>query len=171
MSSIRDATRDDAGAIARVHVASWRAAYDGLMPASVLAGLDEGVRADRWRSLLESRPRYAVLVVEADGCVVGFLSLGPVREESLPDPRLGEVTALYLDPEHCGRGLGRALIAAGRARLAMLGFGEAVLWVLETNGRARDFYAADGWRPDGATKMEQLHSAIVHEVRYRRSLR
>jgi len=36
---IRDARVEEARAIAEVHVASWQAAYRGLLPAEVLAGL------------------------------------------------------------------------------------------------------------------------------------
>jgi hypothetical protein len=36
---IRQAILEDAEAIAKVHVASWQAAYKGLMPAEFLASL------------------------------------------------------------------------------------------------------------------------------------
>jgi len=45
---------------------------------------------------------------------------------------------------------------------------EAVLWVLEGNARARSFYQAHGWWPDGAVKTEQRGEALLNEVRYRR---
>lgn len=34
--TIREARVDDAGPIAEVHVASWRWAYDGLLPSQIL---------------------------------------------------------------------------------------------------------------------------------------
>jgi hypothetical protein len=49
-------------------------------------------------------------------------------------------------------------------------FAEAVLWVLGTNERARRFYEAAGWEPDGNTKVEDRASGTLHEVRYQRSL-
>ena len=39
MVELREATPADAPALAAVQVASWRAAYRGLMPDGVLAGL------------------------------------------------------------------------------------------------------------------------------------
>jgi hypothetical protein len=36
---IRAASRDDVPALARVHIASWRAAYPHILPAEVLAAL------------------------------------------------------------------------------------------------------------------------------------
>ena len=47
-------------------------------------------------------------------------------------------------------------------------FKTLTLWVLEDNPRARRFYEAVGFTPDGATKSEKLREDVVlHEVRYR----
>jgi hypothetical protein len=77
-------------------------------------------------------------------------------------------------------------MTAARARIAGLGFTEAVLWVLDGNSRAEAFYRADGWTRDGAERDEVLgpdwwsSSATtragtkvwpkIHEVRYSRPL-
>jgi Tfp pilus assembly protein PilP len=42
------------------------------------------------------------------------------------------------------------------------------LWVLASNERARAFYGARGWRPDGGTKTEPREGFSLNEVRYRR---
>jgi hypothetical protein len=47
-------------------------------------------------------------------------------------------------------------MTADRARLAGLGFREAVLWVLDGNSRAEAFYRADGWTRDEAERDEVL---------------
>jgi hypothetical protein len=49
-------------------------------------------------------------------------------------------------------------------------FAAAILWVLDTNERARRFYEAAGWRPDGGTKREDRPGGTLNEIRYRRSL-
>jgi len=51
--------------------------------------------------------------------------------------------------------------------LRRAGFDEAVLWVLETNVRARRFYEIAGWKPDGQTKADERGTVTLHEVRYR----
>ena len=53
-------------------------------------------------------------------------------------------------PRSWGAGHGSALHEAAMDHLAKEGFGEAVLWVLEGNERARRFYERRGWRADGA---------------------
>ena len=43
-----------------------------------------------------------------------------------------------------------------------------MLWVLDTNIRARRFYEVAGWKPDGGLKTETLGDLLLSEVRYRR---
>ncbi|MFJ7218304.1 GNAT family N-acetyltransferase [Amycolatopsis sp. NPDC098790] len=153
---IRPAVVADAAAIGEVHVRSWQAAYAGLIPADFLARLSASSRAASWeRRIRDGGP---VLVAEDDGAVVGFAAYGP-----------GQLYALYLLPEHWGRGLGRAL--HDRVVEELPG-DSAVLWVLSTNERAKAFYLRQGWVADGATQTETIDDGRVtlEETRFRRSL-
>ena len=49
---VRPAVLDDAAAIARVHVASWRTTYRGLLPDDFLSSLSEESYTDRWRRVM-----------------------------------------------------------------------------------------------------------------------
>lgn len=49
---IRDATLDDAPAVAALHIASWRAAYRAELPAAFLATQDLAERTAVWRERL-----------------------------------------------------------------------------------------------------------------------
>ncbi len=103
--------------------------------------------------------------------VVGFVTFGPPRPDE--DPCVGELYAIYVDPDHWGAGYGRALIAAAERGLREAGYGEAVLWVLASNARSRRFYEIAGWSADGATKTEHAvwgRPVELHEVRYRKRL-
>jgi GNAT superfamily N-acetyltransferase len=62
------------------------------------------------------------------------------------------------------------LMAEARDRLAEAGFGEAILWVLDGNDRARSFYEREGWSPDGATREENVYDIISNVSRFRRRL-
>ena len=58
--TVRDATVDDAHAIAEVHVASWRWAYRGQVPEAILDALSVEDREAMWRrSLSEGKARAA----------------------------------------------------------------------------------------------------------------
>lgn len=170
MVDIRAAVATDAEAIARVHVRSWQAAYQGLMPQAHLDGLNVDHRQQVWRAILAETgwPRAGALVADAGDGVVGFAHVCPTRDDDRDPTSVGEVTSIYVLSDAWRAGVGRALLAAGVASLAEAGFAEATLWVLDTNDRARRFYAASGWRPDGAVKDDDLRGFPLTEVRYHR---
>jgi ribosomal protein S18 acetylase RimI-like enzyme len=167
----REAVAADADALGLVHVRSWQAAYRGLVPQSYLDGLDPQRRADVWRGWLAAlEPPRAVLVLEhpADG-VVGFAEIGASRDPGA-GRLVGELMSIYVLPIHWGQGGGRLLMDEAVRSLALAEFREASLWVLATNARARRFYDAAGWSPDGGEKVDQSLGFPLAEVRYRRSL-
>jgi GNAT superfamily N-acetyltransferase len=161
--------------VAAVHVASWQWAYAGLLPAEELAGLSVADRADRWQARLAgtgtgSTDRGATFVADLDSRVVGFVTVGPGRDD-VGGPSVGELYAIYLDREVAGTGLGRRLHEAGVGWLAEQGWTRALLWVLRDNARARRFYELCGWRADGVTKTVPRPDLVdLDEVRYERVL-
>jgi GNAT superfamily N-acetyltransferase len=167
--STRLAQVSDARAIAVVHVRSWQAAYRGLLPQDYLDRLDPDQRIARWEEQLRQAqgPRQAVVVAEDAGELVGFAHACPARDADLDPAITGEVASIYLLREARGQGLGRQLMTAALAVLTAAGFREAVLWVLDINARARSFYQAGGWRPDGSVKQDELAGFPLREVRYR----
>jgi len=167
---VRDATPDDATRIAEVHVESWQGAYRGLIPQEVLDRLEvSAARVGGWQRNIETAPGM-VLVADADRPVIGFAHVGPTRDQDGDPARTGELTTIYLLPAYWGRGTGRLLMDAAVSRLAAAGYTDATLWVLDTNERARRFYAAAGWIFDGTARVEERGSYSLSEVRYRRPL-
>jgi len=165
------ATADDADAIGRVQVETWRAAYTGLMPDEVVAAFDVEARQRIWREILtrERRPGSADFVAEADGAVVGFASVGAWREGEEIVEGVGELFAIYVGSEHWSTGTGRALIERAEASMRESGFAEARLWVLDGNERAERFYRAAGWEADGR-RTDTFQGAEVPEIRYSKTL-
>ena len=162
---IRPARPEDAAAVAAVHVRTWQAAYESVFGAERLAVLDDQLprRVERWERVL--REEGGVWVAEEDGRIVGFVSVGPERE----DPTLGELYAIYVLPKAWGSGAGTALMEEAVGALRDGYGGEAVLWVLEDNPRARRFYEREGWSLDGGRKTDTFLGVEVSEVRYRLS--
>ncbi|HVF03898.1 MAG TPA: GNAT family N-acetyltransferase [Frankiaceae bacterium] len=165
---IRRATPADAEAVARVQVATWRAAYAGLIPAPVLDALSVPAGTARWDGLLRD-PAVPTWVAEDGAEVVGFATAGPARDADAPGA--GEIYAAYVLPEAQGSGRGRALLDAGLAWMETAGHVCGTLWVLTANAAGRAFYEACGWRPDGAARGIDVGGAVVDEVRYRISTR
>jgi RimJ/RimL family protein N-acetyltransferase len=166
---VRDAVPADAGEMAEVHVASWRAAYGGLLPPAVLDGLSVAQRTRHWRHVLEPSSPDRVVVAEIDGRLVGFAHVGPAHDGDV-DPPTGQLGTLYLLPEIWGTGVGRAVHDAGLRHLADGGFERAVLWMLSTNHRARAFYERQGWTRDGRIRVQQFGGAVVIDHRFTRPL-
>jgi len=169
---VRAATERDIERLAEVHVYSWQSAYPGLMPQDYLDAQDVGQRATQWRRwLVEPPPRVHVLLAdhEREG-VIGFAVAAPYRAEegeTHPGEHVGELAAIYALAGHWGTGVGRRLMDAAVAELMGEGFTDAVLWVIDGNVRARRFYEAAGWAPDGARKLDQRGGWDIPEVRYR----
>jgi GNAT superfamily N-acetyltransferase len=134
---VRAAVPDDAPAIARVHVSSWRSTYRGLLPEDFLASLNESGYAERWRRLTADRTSR-IYVAEDEGDVVGFASSG--RERAGEPGYEGELYAIYVLDRAQRRGIGRDLVHATVGGLRELGLDDMIIWVLRDNSPARAFY-------------------------------
>ena len=169
MVVIRPRTDADIDAVAAVHVRAWQSGYAGIIAAGFLAGLDPAEFAQRHRERAAT-PGTQTLVAVADGVILGFASFGAYRVDSNEgrNPAIGELYALYVDPDRWGAGTGRKLLAAARAGLAEAGFPSLRLWVLADNERARRFYGKAGLMPDGARQLHTPRGSTVQlpEVRY-----
>ena len=152
-AEFRWATVEDARAIAAVHIASWHAAYRGLLPDEILDGLTIGGRTDDWQEwLADGGGRDNTLLAELDGEIAAFCTIEfPSLERDEPDNVAG-IPAIYARPDVFGRGVGSALLDAAVEAMRERGYPEAVLWVLAGNDRAEAFYEARGWRPDGGRR-------------------
>ncbi|MCY4122274.1 MAG: GNAT family N-acetyltransferase [Acidobacteria bacterium] len=189
---IRAACPDDAAAIAGVHVTSLRASAPDLLPAHltpiVLPPAGAAPRARAWKRWIE-RGRTSTFVSLAGATVTGFCTLHPAThdvraaagagaENAGPEAAgasnaaaCGEIASFYVLPSEWRRGTGRRLGGHALAEARARGFAEVMLWVLETNARARRFYESLGFRPDGASKvfLERPYGSW-HELRYRRAV-
>jgi len=159
----RAAHISDAAAIAAVHVASWQAAYRGIVPDDRLDALDPQKLAAVWETRL-TNVDSATLVAEAEGRIVGFCCV-TWRDAA---PQTGEIAALYLHPDVWGMGIGRCLCRHALSLLAVCDRTDVVLWALAGNARAERFYAAAGFTPDGATDTHPRLGLPI--VRYHRPL-
>jgi ribosomal protein S18 acetylase RimI-like enzyme len=148
---IRPARVNDAPVLSRVHVDSWRAAYGGLVPDSSLQAFTNEWREESFRQSLVTGAEETYLV-QVEGQVVGFLTLGAARDPDLDTSRTGEIWGIYISPGYWRKGIGRRLAEEGERMLQSKGYEDAGLWVLEDNQQARRFYEALGFGLDGESK-------------------
>ncbi len=163
--TIRPARVDDAAGIARVHIDSWREAYQNALPADYLASLDLPSRTEKWReTIAEGTTQTWIATSELIGAV-GFASFGDSRDEDAERTTL-ELYSIYLEPEIWGKGVARNLM---RTVLDEIPNGhELTLWVLDQNERARQFYRRHGFVADAVERIKRYGGVDVVEVRYRR---
>ena len=162
--TVRPPTPGDAPRLAAVHIETWQQAYDGIFPERFLHELDMEGRRQWFASRIE-RAAEGLLVADAGSGPVGFCLFGEATE-----PGWGEVYAIYVHPEHWGDGHGTELLSAAETHLSVMGFERALLWVLERNLQAREFYQRRGWVLGRPIKIEEIGGTQVTEVRYERVL-
>jgi ribosomal protein S18 acetylase RimI-like enzyme len=153
---IRPARKADLAALVALHVASWQASYGDALPADALR--DEVPRhlAAKWADRLEKGTPFVTLMA-GDGPLDGFVCAMPDRAPPLIDN-------LHVRPGLHSRGLGARLLGAMLDALVARGAPRVDLFVLETNLRARAFYARHGGRDLGG-----LDDALIgRPVRVRR---
>lgn len=134
--AIRDATLDDAPAIARIY-------NQGIEDR--VATLETELRsADERAEWLAARSeRHPVLVVEDGAGIVGWASLNRFN----PRPAYDHVAdfSVYVAREARGRGAGNALLAALIARAQSLGYHKLVLAAFPTNAPGMRLYERHGF--------------------------
>lgn len=151
---IRDAVAGDADAIAAAHIASWRAAYTHIFPASVFDSPDfDRSRIEMWRNWSRSStPDRRLIVATADDRVVGFAHTGRRDEpHGVHDPDRGELLGFYAHPDVWGTGVATAMMDAALSSLRDDGVARAIVWTLADAHRARAFYEKSGWTLTGNT--------------------
>jgi ribosomal protein S18 acetylase RimI-like enzyme len=143
-AQIRPATADDDAPLRRLDAATW--SWDVSPAPAPPPGRPFFREGDR---------HMDVLVAVADGAVAGYVKLGP----SLPlasNRHVIEVKGLAVDPDHQGRGLGRALLDAAAAEAAERGARRLTLRVLAPNTAARTLYERSGFAVEGVLRGEFL---------------
>ena len=165
---IRSAAPRDAGALADVQVRSWRAAYPGIMPPAALESLNFQDRRAAWRMLLRIPTEDRTLVATAAAEIVGFATVGPPQHPADADPGWAEVISIYVAEP--GGGVGRKLLGAAETEMRDSGAANALLWVLDRNERARQFYETAGWQATGATRPHDVAGSNLTVVRYDKAL-
>ena len=163
---VRKARHGDEAGTGRVHVDTWRHAYDGLIAKDFLERLSYERSQRNWERALEKSAVYYVATVGEQ--IVGFAIGGPTQVDHGSGDRDraggavavegtevtersgsaggGEIFAIYVLPEYQGYGIGCTLFRALVRELQNRGFRPLELRVLKANQQARSFYERQGWR-------------------------
>ena len=129
MSDLRPATRSDIAGMHRVRLS----VRENRLTTTVIDEAD-------YIPAIESTGRG--WVIELDGEVAGF---------AIANGENGSIWALFVEPDHEGRGYGKRLHEAAVAWLWSRGF-DRIWLTTEPGTRAEGFYEAVGWTRAGTTR-------------------
>jgi len=155
---VRAARAADAEGLSHVQVASWQAAFAGLVPDEVLAELATeqavGQFTQRWQQAISAPPtsRHRVHVaVEKPGepGILGFAAAGPATDEDLWPGTDGELYELHVLPGLADDGHDGRLLNAVADTFAEDGFSTGYTWALAGDEHRIGFLEEAGWAPDG----------------------
>jgi GNAT superfamily N-acetyltransferase len=164
---IRKARESDILGLAETHVASWRAAYRGLMPDKIIEKHTVESRSVAWTKTLVD-PTQRILVCISDERVAGFSYFGRSREKHA-EPTEAELMAIYVHPDYWRRGIGRAICRETIENLRG-NFSTVIVWVLRDNHNTRKFYEAMDFKLIEGMEKQLPWFGNVPEVCYRREL-
>jgi ribosomal protein S18 acetylase RimI-like enzyme len=161
--TIRNADINDCKELGIIHCESWKVAYRGIVPDSILDDMSAEKSEKRfYNSFIQGLGENVIIL--NDSQIVGFMCLGKCRDEDV-DSSFGEIWGIYLLPSFWGQGIGTMLIQRGINELRSRGYSKISLWVLEENMNARRFYEKSGFVHDGTVKEINIGKPL-NEYRY-----
>ena len=150
------------GAIQRIALASWHAAYDDILgPGTVDSVVEEWYAADGLRGDVTDS-RHVFLVAEHEGDVVGFANSCQWGDED----GVAVLARIYVDPGHWNDGIGGTLFARSEWLLAERGYDRLRLVVFAENDVGVSFYESSGFERVETREAEfggESHEEYVYE--------
>lgn len=165
-TKLRNAKQSDIQAIAQIHVNSWKAAFDGLMPNDYIAGYTVASRMTEWQQILNSQAD-TVIVAENGDKVVGFMSYrnNPECKETV------ELDKLYLCPSVYGQKLGSRLLDHLEKNAINNKKSVVSLYVLDSNEAAIQFYSKHGFEFSQGFVSEEFPGTTIIDVQMTKPLK
>ncbi len=130
----------------------WRESYRGILPAEAIDAMTDQRAQELWRRVLSSTE--GTVLVAAQGERIVGVTRHAIDRSDRSDGH-GAVHSLYVSPGAQGAGIGRTLLDAAIAQLRAAGAETGLLWVFAANAPSIRFYESRGWRPDGATRIQE----------------
>ncbi|WP_448627419.1 N-acetyltransferase family protein [Geodermatophilus sp. URMC 64] len=170
--SVRPARADDAAAVARVQLVTWRTAYRDVLPPAVLDDWDDAAATESWRAAVTTPPTpgHGVLVAVERDDVVGFAAYGPAElargEEPDPSGPTTEIATLLVEPRWGRRGHGSRLLAAVADLARATGAARLQVWLPEADSVSARFFESAGWAQQGWARTLDTGGEPLRELRW-----
>lgn len=152
---IRAAEITDASSIAKVNIKAWKSTYGGIINDEYLRGLSYENLEKAMKNLIINSlkdKRYIFVAEDDTGSIIGFASCGIVREKD--EIYKGELYSIYILKEFQNKGIGKLLYNSVIQKLQKNNLILMIIWVLEENRHAKEFYELMGGR--------KIREKIIH---------
>lgn len=159
---IREATLDDVGEIAEIHVEGWIATYTGIVPDELIASRSVEDRRREWQERLSHlrAGEFARVGVLNDRIVAVYHMSFEGGEPG--DTALGRL--LYMRPEAQGMGIGTHMRNDWLRAMKRFGYKWMEFWIVKENEQAQRFYADKRWKRTGAERARD--DGAFHEIQF-----
>lgn len=144
---IRLATEQDVRPALQMKLQAWKEAYANLRDEKFFAFHASELEGQIawWERGLASGAQF-IVAEDRDGKIIGLAGGTPTIEEDQDTGVDIELGMLYVLQQYYGTGLGAHLLEV------VLGQRDALVWVLQGNDRALNFFAKQGFTPDGTSE-------------------
>ena len=152
--NIIEATYDDADLVGEVHSLAWKQAYKDIFPTEyIMADTTEKRKQEFLESFRKESCKY--YLVYENGCCAGVV-------KAILDNSVCEISSIYFLNEFRNKGLGTETITQLKEIYKDY---RIVLWTLEMNTAARNFYEKNGFVITANTRNINRGKAFV-QVQY-----
>lgn len=162
--TLRPAVPDDAPSLAALSFEVWIGTYlhEGISPFFANYALDT-FRTDAFLASLQ-QPDTCFIVSQNSVGIDGFIRLDAGRSDPVDGRSDLEISTLYVQPRHHGKGIGHALLQAGLDWARDQGAASVWLTTNSANTPAIGFYKAQGFDVVGQTHFTIEDQAYLNEV-------
>ena len=168
-TEIRYAEMSDAAAVANLHLIASRTLYEGVVPDAHWQATPPAKRVTFWKEAIEFGEPQVIVALQGQD-IVGFVGFDRSRDPKSKNT-MGELWALYVDPDHIGQGVGLALWDAAREGLQDEDCTDVTVWVPLHSEKSLRFFDAAGFKREMNTaRTVPMGGVRVEEIRFKRSL-
>ncbi|MBO1038528.1 GNAT family N-acetyltransferase [Brucella pituitosa] len=160
----RIAYPSDAPILAAISIEVWLGTYirRGVSAFFAEYALNE-FTSDKFARLLED-PHEHIIVSENEDGIDGFIRISDGKAAPVADCSAMEISTLYVQPRHHGRGIGRLLLEQGLKYARAAGSPSVWLTTNSENSPAIAFYLKHGFEKVGTTHFRIQDQAYLNDV-------
>ncbi len=161
---LRPALRSDASSLAALSIEVWLGTYIRRGVNAFFADHALGEFTTRKFEALLEDPAETFIVSENEEGIDGFIRISSGKLAPADIPSETEITTLYVQPRHHGKGIGKALLTAGLNWAFEVRAPSVWLATNAENTNAINFYLSQGFENPGQTYFRIQDQAYLNEV-------